>query len=253
MKTYKNILVTTANSPYYYSLLTLINGVHTFGLDCVDQILVFNLGLDKTEIDVLKSLKNVSVVEYPKDYIESHSHSLDPKSYMYKIFCLTYCKTMAENIFWLDAGATPINNMCGIYDLIENDEIFMVGDIHLNRNYTHKTCSTIMEATESELNDTQLSAGIIGYKSGGKYEHLFDKAHEYSMKGCTIGHEENHRNDQSVFSILASRYSCPKQDIDMYGYWTDINRNYQTAMENNSVIFVHRRGYENRQNLIYEN
>jgi hypothetical protein len=253
MNTYKNILVTTANSTYYYSLLTLISGVHTFGLDCVEHIYVFNLGLDISEINTLKSLKNVSVVDYPQNYIDSHEHSLVPKSYIYKLFCLTYCKNFAENIFWLDAGATPINNMCVIYDLIEKNDVFMVGDIHLNRNYTHKTCSTIMEATESEMNDTQLSAGIIGYKKGGKFDHLFETAYQYALQGCTIGQEENHRNDQSVLSILSSRYSCPKQDIDIFGYWTDINRNYQTAMENNAVIFVHRRGYENRQNLIYEN
>lgn len=253
MQTYKNILITTANSKYYYSLLTLINGVHQYGLDCVDQIFVFDLGLDKSELNVLNSLKLVSVIDYPEDYVISHPNSLDPKSYIYKLFCLKYCKNFGENIFWLDAGATAINDMCKIYDIIENDEIFMVGDIHLNRNYTHKKCSEIMMATDDEMNDTQLSAGIIGYKKNGKYDHLFEKAYDYGMMGCTVGDEENHRNDQSVLSILASRYDCPRQDIDVFGYWTDINRNLETALKNNAIIFVHRRGYENRNNLIYEN
>jgi hypothetical protein len=52
---------------------------------------------------------------------------------------------------------------------------------------------------------------------------------------------------------LATRYNCPKQDIEIYGYWTDLHRTYQKAMEQGVVIFVHRRGYENKQNLIYEN
>lgn len=253
MQTYNNILITTANSKYYYSLLTLINGVHQFGLDCVDQILVFDLGLDTQEITTLNSLKKVTVMNYPQEYVDSHEKSLDPKSYIYKIFCLKYSRQFAENIFWLDAGAAPINNMCVIFDKINQDEIFMVGDIHLNRNYTHKKCVFTMNATESEMNDTQLSAGIIGYKKGGKFEHVFDEAYDYAMMGCTVGDEENHRNDQSVLSILASRYSCPKQNIDIFGYWTDTNRNLVTALENNAVIFVHRRGYDNRNNLIYEN
>lgn len=253
MQTYKNILITTANSTYYESLLTLINGVHQYGLDCVEQIYVFDLGLDENERNKLNSLKLVTVTGYTWEYVLSHPKSLDPKSYMYKLFCLKKGRELGENIFWLDAGATPINNMCEIYDYINNDHIFMVGDIHLNKNYTHKKCVEMMNASENEMNDTQLSAGIIGYKSGGKFEHLFDEAFEYAMMGCTVGQEENHRNDQSVLSILASRYSCPKQDIDRFGYWTDVNRNLETALQNNSVIFVHRRGYDNKQNLIYEN
>ena len=41
--------------------------------------------------------------------------------------------------------------------------------------------------------------------------------------------------------------------IDMFGYWTDVNRNLQKAIELNSVIFAHRRGYDNKNNLQYEN
>jgi hypothetical protein len=73
------------------------------------------------------------------------------------------------------------------------------------------------------------------------------------IPGCVDGDQEDHRHDQSVLSILATRYNCPKQDIEIYGYWTDLHRTYQKAMEQSVVIFVHRRGYENKQNLIYEN
>lgn len=253
MQTYKNVLITTANSAYYESLLTLINGVHVYGLDCVEQIYVFNLGLDENEIITLNSLKLVTVVEYTWEFVLSHPDSLLPKGHMYKLYCLHYGKKFGENIFWLDAGATPINNMCGIYNHIDNDHIFMVGDVHLNKTYTHKKCIEVMNATESEMNDIHLSSGIIGYKKGGKFEHLFDEAYKYALLGCTLGDEENHRHDQSVLSILASRYNCPKQDIDIFGYWTDTNRNLWTALKNNSIIFVHRRGYNNKQNLIYEN
>ena len=79
-------------------------------------------------------------------------------------------------------------------------------------------------------------------------------AWNYSEKeGCIDGFEDNHRHDQSVLSILSSRYNCQTQDIDIFGYWTDVNRNLQKAIELNSVIFAHRRGYDNKNNLQYEN
>lgn len=251
---YKNIIVTTANSPYYRSLLTLINGIHTFGKNCVDKIFVYDLGLDNEEINVLKKLKNVEVINYPDYLINIHPKFLEPKSYVYKVFCLENSKTLGENVFWLDAGTTPINEMCHIFDIIESEHIFLVVDTHLIKNYTHSECIKIMSASDFELNDKMLSAAVVGFKSNGKYNQMIKEAFDFSMiKGCVDGNQENHRHDQSVLSILATRYNCPKQDIDVYGYWTDINRTYQTAMERGAIIFVHRRGYDNIQNLIYEN
>ena len=253
-KMYKNILITTANSPYFSSLLTLINGVHSFGLNCVEQIFVYDLGLHKSEITTLQQLKNVTILEYPKNLTEIHPRFLEPKSHVYKLFCLENSIDLGENIFWLDAGATPIKDMCEIYETIIKDEIFLVVDTHLTKTYTHTNCVNIMSATNDELNDKILSSGIIGFKSNGKYRQMIKDAFNFSMiPGCVDGDQEDHRHDQSVLSILATRYNCPKQDIDIYGYWTDLHRTYQKAMEQGVVIFVHRRGYENKQNLIYEN
>ena len=65
---YKNIIITGANSPYFESLLTLISSVHKDSFELVDMIMVYNFGLDNTEIEKLKSLKKVKIVEVPKDH-----------------------------------------------------------------------------------------------------------------------------------------------------------------------------------------
>jgi hypothetical protein len=248
-----NVIITTANSPYYYSLLTLINGIHQYGLDCVDKIYVYNLGLSGSEIETLNKLKLVEVLDYPEDVMNKHSKFMGPKSHVYKLFCLYKSGELGKNVFWLDAGATPINPMCEIFSIIENEDVFTVGDTHLTKTYTHSNCVNVMSATENELNGTILSSGIIGYKSNGKYQKMFKEAFDFSLvEGCVDGDQENHRHDQSVLSILCNRYGCKKHDIDKYGYWTDINRNLNTALQNNTIIFVHRKGYINTENLIYE-
>lgn len=249
----KNILITTANSPYYQSLLTLINGVHLFGLDCVDKILVYDLGLSQEEKSQLNKLKLVEVLDYRQEIVSKHEKFLEPKSHVYKLYCLWESRKWGENIFWLDAGVVPIRPMCEIFQIIEQDEVFLVGDYHLNKNYTHTSCQTIMSANTMELEGLQLSSGICGYKSGGRYEKMFEEAFNFSLiPGCVDGDQENHRHDQSVLSILSIRHGCPRQNIDIYGYWTDINRNLETAKSIGAVIFVHRRGYENTSSLIYE-
>ena len=251
---YNNILVTATNSPYYESLLTLISGVHKFSVDIVDKIFVYNLGLDESEIKNLNKLKNVEVLEFPENSSELHPKFMEPKSYVYKIYCMYQSSKLGKNVLWLDSGASPLKSIDVIYQKIDEDEIFLVGDIHTNRNYTHQDCRNCTSATENELDGKQLWAGLVGYKSNGKYQHIFDESYKLSLiPGCLDGNQENHRHDQSILSILTHRYNCPRQDIDIFGYWTDWNRNLNLALELGSVIFAHRRGHNDKINLIYEN
>ena len=254
MKMYKNILVTATNSPYYDSLLTLISGIHKDSLDFVDKIFVYNLGLDVNEIKTLNSLKNVEVLEFPENLTLIHPKFMEPKSYVYKIYCMYNSSKLGENVLWMDSGACPLKSIDVIYQKINEDEIFLVGDIHTNKNYTHTDCRNCISASEDELNGKQLWAGLVGYKSNGKYQHIFDESFKLSLiPGCLDGNQENHRHDQSILSILTHRNDCPRQDIDIYGYWTDWNRNLGVALEIGSVIFAHRRGHNDKSNLIYEN
>lgn len=234
----KNIIITAANNKYYNSLLTLIASIHRESFDLVDQIFVFDLGLDGNERKRVEGLSKVSVVDYPDDV------NANVYDYAFKCYSIFWGQNHGENVFWLDAGAMALKPVDKIFEIIENEGIFLVGDTHLNCNFTHNKCREIMKATDSEMNDNQLSAGILGYKSNGPFQSLINEAYEYSkIKECIGGGEQNHRQDQSIYSILASRYNCNKQDIDMYGYWTDGSRNLNTAKEIGSTIFVHRNGH----------
>jgi hypothetical protein len=249
-----NIIITASNNLYFESLKTLIASIHRTSYSVIDKIFVYNLGLDISEINYVNSIEKCEVLDL-KSLINPlpFDDYLLPKGHAYKCFCLQHQKG-DDNILWLDAGVIALKSVKPIFEIIQNEDIFTVGDSHLNKNFTKPLCSEIMKATESELNDVQLSSGIIGYKLNGKFQHLFDDAYEYSkIEGCVIGDEYNHRHDQSVYSILVSRYGVNKQNIDIYGYWTDSNRNLQTAIDNNAVIFVHRRGYHNVSGLKYKN
>lgn len=251
---FNNILVTATNSLYYESLLTLISGVHKHSLNIVDKIFVYNLGLDVNEINTLNRLKNVEVLEFPANATELHPKFMEPKSYVYKIYCMYQSSKLGKNVLWLDSGASPLKSIDVIYEKITEDDIFLVGDIHTNRDYTHTDCRNCLSANEDELSGKQLWAGLVGYKTNGKYQHIFDEAYKLSLiPGCLDGNQENHRHDQSILSILTHRYDCPRQDIDIYGYWTDWNRNLNIALEIGSVIFAHRRGHNDKSNLLYEN
>jgi hypothetical protein len=250
---YNNIIITATNSSYYDSLLTLISSIHENSIDIVNQIFVYNLGLEETEKSRLATLKNVSLIDFPEEAKKLHPKFLEPKSYIYKIYCMYQSHVLAENILWIDSGACLLKPINMIYEKINKNHIFLVGDIHLNKNYTHDNCIECVSATEQELNCQQIWAGLIGYKSNGIYHHIFKEAYSLSLiPGCLDGNQQNHRHDQSILSILTCRHNCPREDIDMFGYWTDANRNLNTAQKTGSVIFAHRRGYSNKKHLKYK-
>jgi len=239
-----NIIITASNALFYNSVLTLVASIHRESLDLVDQIFVFDLGLKENQRDRLNGLSNVSVVNFPEGV------DIEPKQHVYKCYAVHWGKDHGKNIFWLDAGVMLLQSIDEIYNIIDKEEIFLVGDHHLNRDFTHNECREIMSASETELNDVQLSSGILGYKSGGKYQSLINEAYDFSqIDGCVKGDHQRHRHDQSVYSILASRYGCKKYDITRYGYFTNVSRNLTTARENDAVIFVHRNGHWNHKGL----
>lgn len=232
------IIVTACNSRYFHSVQTLIASIHRLSIDTIDHIYVFNLGLTTNEIKSINSWKKCSVENFP-EYVNTN-----PKDYAFKCFINYWAQSHGKHSLWLDAGVMLLKSIDIIFNTIEQDDIFLVGDIHKNSNYTSRSCINIMQATKTELNGRQLSAGILGYKSKGKYQNLIDEAYEFSKdRKCIAGSDNNHRQDQSIYSILSIRYGCPRQDLDTYGYWTDANRNLKTANEYGSVIFVHRNGH----------
>jgi len=246
----KNIFITSFNSLFFKASITLVSSLHKTSIDTIDKIIIYNLGLKKIEKDFLNTLKKVEVIEYPATINNFWDGYLDPTTFAWKCFAIRDAKRFGDNILYLDSGAVVLKDLKIIYEIINKDEIFLVGDKHINRNWTHKKCFEIMNANEFEINDFQLWAGILGYKTNGKYQQLINDAFEYSkIKECIAGDRKNHRHDQSIYSILASRYKCPRQDILIFGEWQSLKK----ALSQNSVIYVHRRLYYNDKDLIDKN
>ena len=248
-----NVIITASSSAYFESLLGLIGSIHKLGYELVDKIIIYDIGLDNSEINNLNGLEKVEIIKFNDEEKNSHPEFLIGKSHVYKNYCIKHASQKYKNVLWIDSGACFIGKFDVIFEKIESDDIFLVGDTHINKMYTHDECIRIMNATEEELNSNQLWSGLVGIKSGGKYQELVDLASDFSLTpNCCNGNHQNHRHDQSILSILAKRYNCPQNDIDIFGYWTDISRNLQKALELGSIVFAHRRGHINKSGLRYK-
>jgi len=232
-----NVLVTCCNSDYYSSCLLLISTVHGVSDSTIDKILVYNLGLSGEEVAFLEKCHKVQVVEFPAWVSDIYPGFLTPKQYAWKTFVIKDAASYGHNIFYLDSGAMLLRDIKDIYEKIEKNHIFVVGGWGQNKTWTHDLCFKIMGASEQEKDATQISAGIQGYKSNGRFQRYVDEGFLYAcIKSAIFGDHRNHRHDQSIYSVLASRYGIEPEDIGIYG-------ELQGILRPDQAIYVHRRAF----------
>jgi hypothetical protein len=242
----KKIVATVFNSPYYLSGLGLIASIHRNSYDSVDEIIVYDLGLTNRELELLNKCAKVKIIGFPDAVKGYYDGYLEPRQHAYKLWVVKDAGNYGELIFFLDAGIAVLHDLQPVFAQIEKEEIFLVQDIHLNIDWTHQRALELMNASEKEKYGKQLSSGILGYKQNGKYRTLIDEAFVYSQnKEIVHGNHENHRHDQSIYSILAIRYNCPVQSIEIYGEWRGI-------LNASQALYVHRRKYLNHEGLRYK-
>lgn len=232
-----NVLATACNSAFFESCLTLIASVQETSEGTVDRILVYDLGLSEAEVDYLTRCHKVEVVQFPTWTTLIFAGYLFPKQYAWKPFVIKDAASYGARVLYLDSGAMALKDLKIVYDKIEENDIFLVGDSHINKDLTHDMCFKIMDATEEEKNAKQICAGLQGYKVNGRYQRYINDGFTYScIKSAVFGEHSHHRHDQSIYSVLACRYSAPMEDIRIFGEWRGI-------MSTDQVILVHRRAY----------
>jgi len=250
-KEYNNIVVTGFNNfkDFFSRGLNLIAALHRTSIDSIDQIFIFNLGFDDDIKAFLNSLEKVTVLEFPSYLTEKYyPEFLTPSFFSWKCYILWVAKDLGKNILWLDAGILPLTNIKHEFDIIEREDCFFYTLLqpNTNRNWTSPLALKLMNATENEKNDLQVGTNIYGYKVNSKYQSMVNTAFEFGqIKDIMAGDKKCHRSEQSVYSILASRYNCKKYPFEIYGEPTGI-------LHNNQRYFAHRGRVSNLKGLKYK-
>jgi len=222
----------------------MIGSVYRHGESAVDRVLVYNLGLTDWEKQRLNHVRKVTVLEFP-DYVRDfYEGYLTPKQYAWKPCCIKEAGNDGDLVFWLDSGIACLRNIREIYEEIDHEHIFLVGNSnnHPVRTHLSPECERAMRVTEEEKDAPMISAGIQGYKVNGFYQDYADEAFHWSqVKEAVHGSHANHRHDQTVYSILAYRHglSDSLHDVEVYAQWRGI------SVVPNQFFYVHRRQYIN--------
>ncbi len=240
----ENLVVTAFNSAYFKAGLTLIAAIHRTSRATVNNILVFDLGLTHAQRQFLSRCEAVEVVSFPEFVNDFFPGYLEPRQFAWKPCAIKLAGLYAPRVLWLDAGAMPLRDLAVIFQIIARDGIFLVSDEHPNESLTLPRAFDLMEASASERHAKQIAASCIGYKVGGPYQALIDQAYAYSQNPDIVrGPHDRHRHDQSIYSVLAARYCCPRHPWPIFGEFRGLN------VSPDQVIYLHRRTHHDTSGL----
>jgi len=206
------VIVTTFDPHYFEQGLTMIAGAQRYHAATI-PILVYSLGLDVQQIDLLSSLKNVFVLEYPKKDFDFFPQYFDAKSYGYKCLVMWHAQHVVGKdglILWIDAGVCPLQPLDSCFEKIANENVFFIDHDDKNIPYilnitcTSDECIRLLNATNDELLDTHLRSSFMGYRAGGPYQELFDEAFALSRSPNACMADKNPK--PPIYRLADPRY-----------------------------------------------
>ena len=237
------VIVTGASSRYFHSLLTLLTTALENTAAEIDGIVVWDLGLRRSQRLPLSDLDMVELAALPARSRWPYTDWADParlrESYAFKPFTLLRTGFPGDTLLWLDAGVAVLGELTPVFEMVERDGVFLVDNPpYRNDGWISDECAGVMGATDEELSAPQLEANIIGLHVGGPWQSVFDEWLAYSTQpSAFVGDRRYHRHDQTVLSILAARHGMPVSERARFSRRGDP----ESARTAGARFLVHRR------------
>ncbi len=176
------IINTASDSEYFIKLLSLLGSIKKN--DNKDRkIRVWDIGLEKEQLNLLKNISNVTVEKIP--------HFMDnwQACYAWKIYILKHIPE--ENIFYMDTGMSVLRSLDCIENIIKEKDCFVVPQGTLLKQSTPKEFWSELEIDEKQFeNSEQLAAGLFGFKKTLENNKMIDEVYKFTLKGYTMGYSK---------------------------------------------------------------
>ncbi len=271
---YAIVICTAANSAYFPHVISLIGSIHKINFNELQEIMVFDLGLQKSEIKRLNSIKKVHVYSVQKTHPAILDFAQAPQGYRslgwfaWKPVVIKQTLDKYEHALWLDAGSTVLKSLTPIFDHLKKEGSFIciIGDEKIGNKWKHPvswgTTKFIRDKYKLDtpencwiLDQEFIAGGIIGASRDHEtydnfflplYESTFD-IRNFEDDGSPSGLG---RHDQTVMSFLVYQQNLKffQQDYTQQkpmvvaGHEINATWNAQYINENTTI-------YSSRNNL----
>lgn len=149
-------------------------------------------------------------------------------------------------VLYMDSGIEVVGPMDPLWNQIATEDMCLIDDgDHPNKRWCHRSFCEALQVSPAELEASQIWAGCMGFKVGGKYAHIHRTALDWAQREDVITGKKSarysdvclgHRHDQSILSVLTTRAGIRR--IPIASVYCDKAR--RTAVNWGVPLYVHR-------------
>lgn len=207
------IIVTGASNNHYKTLIQFLLSLLKNKDNSVETIIVYNLGIDLYKWESIKErFKDAfiyKIFQYDK-YPHWYNININAGEYAWKpaIIYETYLEYNNKVIVWMDSG-TLIHNIHNFENIIKEECIHSVLTSGNIKKWTHPTTIRLLNTEDDTL--INRNASCIGINTNISW--VKDFLVEFYTLSCNKNYiapegssRVNHRQDQSIFTILYYKY-----------------------------------------------
>lgn len=229
-------LVTVINNKFVKNVINLIKSYKHLSYDA--EIFIYWFGEKTKEIEDLKQIERVNLLEVPK--VVDYAHN--PRAFFYKTYAISDCLDKTSKFIYSDSTNCFVSDARELEkDLIDDSLLLAYAHPLLTNQYwTTKKCLESISGAEGSEWTAQYWAGFQAYECTETNVQMLKEMYQLSTKpevllpDTTIkrpdGNEAKcieHRQDQSIFSLLIHKYDKHQKfdfkTADKYGDWQTIN------------------------------
>jgi hypothetical protein len=217
----KNIVLTSANAKYFPSLLLLIQSILTISYDTVDEILIYDLGLEPWQTDIIRRMSKVGIFSYPTERPQDPRMARfkpdDPSTYFFKVYAFHFWRAHSQfasqddvNLLWVDSGIEVQHDLSTVFQLIAHDGCFFVdhSDVRLYYTDTQDLVVNILsptieqckahyrKLTSAQMLRPYVKANFFGLRTGGPYAYLAKQHLDFCLDTGVLFDPRNITNEQ---------------------------------------------------------
>jgi hypothetical protein len=235
-------IITGASDNHYVTLMNMINSFMKY--NDRHKLIIYNLGLEETKWTHIKEKYNhqdfiFKVFDYSK-YPEWFNINIQAGHYAWKptIIYNTFLEYTDEIIVWMDAGNVINANLQQLEDFIIHNYIYSATSGGTIQEWTHHLTIKYLDCTNT--GNENRNGACLGFNTKiGLVKDFITEFYNCALDKNCIAPEgssrKNHRQDQSVFTILFYKYLCDQNKT----YYSNNNSNYHLCYSIHNDVEPH--------------
>jgi len=200
MRALKNVVITSANAKFFAPLLMLVESLIETSFDMIDEIMIYDFGLEAWQVDLISAVSKVTLFSFQKDKLTERRLArfdpADPKTYFFKVYAFHFWRTQSRyaeiadvNALWIDSGICVKKSLAPIFSLIDHDGCFFVD--HADVDFYYKDAQNLVvnilapalekgspaytKLTAAQMLKPYIKANFFGLRTGGPYARVLQQ------------------------------------------------------------------------------